>query len=192
MHLKSDKAKGVFTLTSGSEAEENMLRALVIKGNGSKFNYVGREGADCNKPLSERMLLCFMFESQRIVITANSDESEKSIRSARDAIFFGGGGLTLVDYIETDSKLSVNVCVNFCKHCRASLIELSQCEWETCEACVAKCEHTYESGLVHGGKAGQLGMGIFCIKCGRGKPEKEPSIILDYPRPITRRLRGVE
>lgn len=180
MNAKSNEAKGIIALTSATEAEETSLRALITKGKGFQLKYDGREGADCNDPLSERMSLYFKLDGQRATITATNDESEQNIRFARDAIFFGGGGLTLVDHEEADGKMQANVCIAFCKHCNAPLIEMGRCEWKTCEACVAKCEHEYEDGHVHGGEAGVLGVGKFCVKCGRGKPDETPAVIINH------------
>lgn len=174
MHAQTDDAKGIIVLTSTTETEEGLLRTLVTKEKGYQLKYYGREGADCNDPLNERMSLRFKLDEHPVAITATDDNKEQSIRSIRSAIFFGGDGLILVDYKEANGKLQVHVCIAFCKHCQSTLIDM-RCQWRTCQACATKCNHKYVVDFGHGGKAGQLDTSMFCVKCGQRKPSGRPS-----------------
>lgn len=192
MHVKYDKAEGTVNLSAATSEEESLLNRIAtdIK-KGRRLEYNGRDGADHGTPYSERMELFFKLGKDKVTLVASSDKSESVVRSIRDAIFFGGGGLHVVDvrFDVATGKKSLDMCVSHCQHCGAPLVEMGRVEWRTCEACVAKCEHHYVRGATHGGSAGQLASGLFCDKCGRGKPDDEPDVIVPHhPDPAERRL----
>lgn len=170
MNASIDTTKKIIVLTPTDAAEGNCLRALIAGGAGSSLRYKGRSGAHPNDPYNLRMLLRFELDDYHIVVMASTDDGECDIRAIRDAVYFGGGGLTLLNHEEVDGKPSAQVCVTFCKHCQAPLIDMGRCEWKTCEACVDKCEHEYQEGATHGGPAGTLAVSAYCKKCGRGNP----------------------
>lgn len=181
MQIKLGTQEGTVNLSPTTSEEEGFVNRIAneIK-NGDLLEYAGRGGAEHGTPYSERMHLFFKLDGDKIKLIASSDEDEPIIRGLRDAIYFGGGGLRMINVqINADTgKNSLDMCVEFCQHCRAPMIQMGRVEHETCEACVAKCEHVYINGFMHGGIAGQLSEGLFCEKCGRGKPDKEPNVIV--------------
>lgn len=192
MYVKFDKAEGTVNLSPATSEEEALLDRISNNiGKGGQLEYSGRDGAEHGTPYSERMELFFKLGGDKVTLVASSDEAEPVVRGIRDAIFFGGGGLHVVDIrfdVATGQK-SLDMCVNFCQHCCAPLVEMGCVEWRTCETCVAKCEHHYVRGAVHGGSAGQLASGLFCDKCGRGKPDDKPHVIVQHhPNPAERHL----
>jgi hypothetical protein len=172
MHIKTKDDEGLIILSGTNEEEEAILRALSLKEPGFILKYDGRSGAEANSPLTERILLHFSLGGQKVTIQATNNEDENHVRSMRNAIYFGSAGLNVRSHHKDGTKIHLNVCVNFCKHCKAPLVGMLESEWRVCEACVALCEHTYKQGPVHGGKAGVMSHGTFCNKCGRGDNSK--------------------
>jgi len=112
-------------------------------------------------------------------VLEGSDVADKQeVGCIRDTCFFGTGGLIYLGSIEVEGKKAIVVTGSYCKLCGAAMIGLL-CEWKVCDACSAKCSHQWERGMVHGGSAGDIGVGEYCTICGRGKPrangEPEPS-----------------
>jgi hypothetical protein len=140
---------------------------------GETLRYGGREGANPSDPLDQRMTISFHLNDRKINLTATDDVDEEPIRHARDAIYFGGGGLILLGCTESAGVPTLEFAIDRCKHCSKPIVSMFECEWKTCDACADKCGHEYERGMVHGGKAGAMGVGEFCGKCGRGKPEQK-------------------
>ena len=185
MHVEFDEKEGTVNLSSATDEEEALIDRIIIgfKKDG-KLEYDGRDGADHGAPYSERMELFFKLGGDNITLVASSDEDERVVRKIRDAIFFGGGlHAVSAQFGDTIGKKSLNMCVNFCKYCGVPLVKMTRVEWKTCEACVAKCEHHYIHGSMHGGSAGEWANGLFCDKCGRGKLDHEPN----YPDPAGER-----
>ena len=177
MYLVSDRTKQIITLSAANSAEVTFLRQFASKSRGFGLKYNSREGADPNDPRDKRMILFFFFDKAKVKLAAANDESEEIVRDMRDALFFSGGsGLFFLESREKGGTFFVDVCLSFCKHCKMPLIDMGRCEWRTCEACVAKCEHDYDRGSVHGGSAQVLSVGEFCNKCGRGKPNDEVEV----------------
>lgn len=109
----------------------------------------------------------------KLELVASDKDSLKAIGSLRDAVYFSSGGITFLDSEVVEGKKAITITVKRCQHCRANLISRHTCEWKTCDACAAKCNHNYVYGMVHGGSAGNMAMGEYCDMCGRGKPEPE-------------------
>ncbi len=180
MFMKLNERRGVVNFSPETGREVSLIDRIAtqvsMKGIQKRImlEYDGRTGADPNMPHKKRMKLFFRLGSAcRFRLIASSDKDEPVIREIRDAIFFGGHGLYVVG-VHDAAGTTLDMCVNFCKHCGAPLVRRGRVEWNTCKACVAKCKHAYTHGVVHGGVAGQLGNGVFCEKCGCGHPNKKP------------------
>ncbi len=181
MKTKYDSEKGLFSISSSDEEEKKLLNKIRRKLKPKNIlKYNGRSGANCNDPLDKRMVIHFIFENQEVSIKATADSDEDPIRWIRDALFFGSGSLKLIKCEKKDGVLWVSFCVAFCKHCDKPMIDMGRVEHGTCDDCAKKCEHTYIEGFVHGGRAGQIGVGQFCSKCGMGKPEEMPGVLIDH------------
>jgi hypothetical protein len=119
-------------------------------------------------------------DSVELILRGSTDEDKREVNCIRDTCYFGSDGLIFVGETEVDGKKSIIITAKRCKHCGAGMIRYSDCDWSTCDACAAKCEHNYVRGAVRGGGT-DIGVGMFCNKCGRGKPkaegEREKSVI---------------
>lgn len=179
MHIKICDDKSIVTLSANDLSEESLLRRIIKnKKEQDILEYDGRKGAEPADGLNKKMILTFIIsKKQKLHLSATSDESEMSIRSLRNAIFFGGQGLILLGHSYQNGTLLVNFCVSLCQHCHGPMVRLIDCESKTCRACAEKCEHNYRQGLVHDGGAVNLGLGIYCSKCGRGKPGEKPIVL---------------
>lgn len=117
----------------------------------------------------------------KLVLRGSTEEDKHEVGRIRDTCYFGSGGLIFIGETEVDGKKAIVTTAKRCKHCGAGMIRYSDCEWSTCDACAAKCEHNYVRGMIHGGGVGDMGVGEYCDKCGRGKPkaegERERSVI---------------
>lgn len=121
------------------------------------------------------------FGSTLLRLYADGDSSSE-LACIRNVLFFGGGGLSLVseEISIPDGDGSITVTGGYCKHCSAAINTFCECEWETCNACAAKCAHQYELGAVHSiSSPVGVGMGVSCIKCGRGRPKEGTDQALD-------------
>jgi hypothetical protein len=115
-----------------------------------------------------------------LILRGSAEEDKNEVGRIRDTCYFGSGSLIFIGETEVNGKKSIVTTSKRCKHCGVKMIQLVACEWNTCDACAAKCEHHYVKGAVHGGGT-DIGVGKFCDICGRGKPrpegEREKSII---------------
>lgn len=111
-------------------------------------------------------------DSVKLVLRGSTEDDKHEVNRIRDTCYFGSGGLIFIGETELDGKKSIITTAKRCKHCGAGMIRYSDCEWSTCDACAAKCEHNYVRGAIHGGGT-DIGVGEFCDKCGRGKPKAE-------------------
>jgi hypothetical protein len=102
-----------------------------------------------------------------LVLRGSTEEDKDEVGSIRDSCFFGGEPIYLGE-TEVDGKKAIVITGGRCKFCGAGLLEP---EWNTCDACAAKCEHNYIRGVIHGGGT-DIGVGEFCDICGRGKKIK--------------------
>lgn len=108
-----------------------------------------------------------------LILQGTTEEDKHEVGRIRDTCYFGSGDLIFLGETEVDGKKAIVITGLRCKHCGAGMIRYSDCEWRTCAVCAAKCEHNYVRGMIHGGSVGELGIGEFCDKCGRGKPRVE-------------------
>lgn len=104
-----------------------------------------------------------------LILRGTTKADKQVVGSIRDTCFFGSGGLIFLKTVKVDGKTSLVTTAKFCQHCGRGMIEMGRCEWKTCRACAAACEHTYKTGAVHGGGL-DIGLGEYCTKCGMGKP----------------------
>ncbi|MBI4088035.1 hypothetical protein HY418_01475 [Candidatus Kaiserbacteria bacterium] len=111
-------------------------------------------------------------DSVELVLRGSTEEDKHEVGRIRDTCYFGSGGLIFIGETEVDGKKSIITTAKRCKHCGAGMIRWSNCEWGTCDACAAKCEHNYVRGAIHGGGT-DIGVSEFCNKCGRVKPKSE-------------------
>ncbi|MBI3956359.1 MAG: hypothetical protein HY340_00005 [Candidatus Kerfeldbacteria bacterium] len=115
-----------------------------------------------------------------LVLRGSTEEDKHEVGSIRDMCYFGSGGLIFIGMTEVDGKKAIVTIGKRCQHCGAGMTRFTECEWNTCDACAAKCEHNYVRGMIHGGGT-DMGVGEYCDRCGRGKPkaegEREKSVI---------------
>ena len=111
-------------------------------------------------------------DSVELVLRGSTEEDKHEVGRIRDMCFFGSSGLIFICETEVDGKRSIVTTGLRCKHCGAGMIRYNDCEWKTCDACAAKCEHNYVRSMIHGGGL-DIGIGEACNKCGRGKPKTE-------------------
>jgi hypothetical protein len=107
----------------------------------------------------------------KLELRGSTENDQREVRLIRDVCYFGSGGLILVGSYDLDGKRVVVTTAKRCKLCRAGMIDFGSCEWGVCGTCAGKCELHYVLGVVHGGSAGNIGMGEFCEICGRSKSE---------------------
>lgn len=191
MKVISNQKAGTLTLVPTAKAEKKVVGQIIkVSKPGDLLDYDGRR---TDPETGRTVMLTFHANAERkqvkvqqgnltiishefvggvkLELTASDQQSLDAIRSLRNAVYFGSGGIIFLDSEMVDGKQAVTVTVQQCKHCKANLISRHACEWSTCDACAAKCDHKYIYGAVHGGSAGDIAMGEYCEKCGRGKPE---------------------
>ena len=192
MKIIVDEKKGTFTIVPMTEAEETKISAVLsVLTPDQVLDYQGRSrdpentkyvqahfhiGGAKKKVRETKGNITFIGSKMEggieLTLQGTSDDDKNEVGGIRDVCFFGAAGLIFIESTEVDGKKSMVVTAKKCKHCGANMISLSSCEWSTCSACAEKCEHVYVEGMVHGGGL-DIGVGLFCEKCGRGKP-KEP------------------
>jgi hypothetical protein len=188
--VRNDEA-ATWTFFSTNPAEEEIVRGIAtlepktkLSQLGSKsdedgrprINYFGYHGKHVPKVEKTGNITVHqtVYEGGvKFTLEGTSADDKRQGGSIRDVSFFGSSGLVFLGTTEVDGKLGVILTAMFCTKCSAPMISLSAVEWRICNACAAKCEHRYVRGIVHGGKAGNMGMGEYCEICGRGKPEPE-------------------
>ena len=111
-------------------------------------------------------------DSVELVLRGTTEKDKHEVNRIRDICYFGSSGLIFLGETKVDGKKAIITTAKRCKHCGAGMIRYSDCEWGTCDACAAKCEHNYVRDAIHGGGT-NIGVGEFCDKCGRGKPKVE-------------------
>jgi hypothetical protein len=189
--IRNDEA-AYFTFAPTNEEEVAVLQSVIALAKPEdRMKYGGRSGGDDGEPFMISLHVGSQTEEVRgvegrvtsishkqvggvelkLLGTTETDDTE--VRRIRDAIYFGAGGATFLGSCEVDGKTAIMVTLTHCKLCNAPVIDRASCEWKICKACAMKCEHQYERGAVHGGSAGDIGVGEFCGICGRAKPEPE-------------------
>lgn len=108
----------------------------------------------------------------KLTLRGSTKADKYEVRRIRDLCYVGrGGGLVFLGSTLVKNQKAIMVIGSHCKQCKTNMITSGECEWGVCDACAKKCKHTFTSGMVHGGKAGAVGRGEFCTKCGRGNPD---------------------
>lgn len=107
-----------------------------------------------------------------LMLRGSTEDDKYEVNGIRNACYLGSGKPIFLGETTVDGRKAITVTMGRCKHCGAGMINSSACEWGTCDACVAKCEHSYVRGFIHGGGT-DIGVGEYCNKCGRGKPRAE-------------------
>jgi hypothetical protein len=186
MQIIRNKEVANFIFVPTEEKETEVLNQIIaIAKPDDKMTYGGRNGGDGDKPFVVYLHLGSHTEENmtihrdeevggvKLELRGSGEDSDNEVRLIRDVCFFGSGGLIFLGTCEVDGKTAIIVTASKCKLCGGPMISMASCEWRTCDACASKCEHDYVSGMVHGGNVGNMGIGEFCDKCGRGKPEPE-------------------
>lgn len=200
MRIIRDNQKATLMFVPVEVAEEQILThiAAILKPE-DKLSYSGRERDSdderfCTVRLhaggrkevrsenSGNLTMCrtVHVDSVELILKGTTEEDKNEVSSIRNMCYFGSSGLIFIGEVEMDGKKAIVTTGLRCKHCGAGMIQYSDCEWKTCDACAAKCEHNYVHGAIHGGGT-DIGVGEFCNKCGRCKPklegEQEKSVI---------------
>ena len=200
MKIISDKQLATLTLVPVEADEEQVIASIVAMlksedklsyggrgrdGDDDKFCTVhlhagGREEERSETSGNVTVNRTVHVDSVELVLRGSTEEDKHEVGRIRDMCYFGSGGLILIGETEVDGKKAIVATGKRCKHCGVGMIRYFDCEWRTCDACAAKCEHNYVRGMIHGGGT-DMGVGEFCDKCGRGKPraegEREKSVI---------------
>lgn len=172
MHVIRNNEMGTLTLcpTEPTEREVVEFIANTVKV-GEKLNYNGRQTED-DGSCTIHLRIGEKESSRRLTVRGTSADDKKSVGAIRDMCFFGSGGLVYLGKVEVEGTPALVFTGLYCKVCGGAMIGTLTCEWATCNMCAEKCKHNYIRGAVHGGDAGDLGMGYFCDICGRGKPKE--------------------
>lgn len=177
MRIMRDTAAGTVTfLPSTSTEREALERVSTTVPVGGRINYRGyeervREDLELQFQIGDRA-----HASIDLFVRGSAEDDRRAVGALRDALFCGSGELISLGVAEVDGATGhVFTCMR-CKHCDHPMITRVACEWGTCDACAVKCDHAYEHGIIHGGGI-DVGVGSFCKRCGRSKPE-EPDLPL--------------
>lgn len=109
-----------------------------------------------------------------ITLVGETEKDKFGIQDLRNAFFNSGGP----HFMEAAGD-GVRIYGRRCKVCGATVIEMHSCEWQTCDACAAKCKHEVEKGFTHS-NVKELDVGHYCVKCGRGQPSPESVHYTDH------------
>jgi hypothetical protein len=108
----------------------------------------------------------------KLELIGTSEKDRHEVGQISDLCFYGSGGLILLNTIRVDDKTGLALTGSLCKICQHPMIEPAECEWGICNRDAAKCNHDWIRGPIHGGGL-DIGIGFYCQKCGRVKPETE-------------------
>lgn len=199
MRITRDKVGGFWTIAALDSGEDAILRPLVaaLQKPGTSFLYGGRKdqpdgfvqvvvnagGTAVRKTETEGNGTC-TFDAidggLTVTLAGTSEDDKHDLFALRDCMFWGSMPLMFMDGSLEGPLVSFRIPGKKCKLCGTLMVCRGRCEWNTCEACVTKCQHEYEHGIISGGGT-DIGMGEFCKHCGVGKPraegEREPSQI---------------
>lgn len=140
----------------------------------TRLTYRGR-GVE-GKGDDRRTILKFNIGGYDFQLIGSSPEDDEKIRELRRMLFGGPGGcLYFLGMKEIDNELVPAIAAAFCSACGRPMIGYGAV-WGICDDCAGLCTHDWVEGLVvvyHYHLRMSTGMGIFCAKCGRAKPDKE-------------------
>jgi len=170
MKIIRDKQLATLTFVPVKPDEEQVIASItaMLKPE-DKLSYGGCQQDEAGR---NRIVHLHAVGGIELVLQGSTEEDKQQVGSIRDTCYFGSGGLIFIGETEVDGKKSIITIAKRCKYCNAGMIRYSDCEWNTCDVCAAKCEHNYVLGAIHGGGT-DIGAGEFCDKCGRGKPQAD-------------------
>ncbi len=114
----------------------------------------------------------------KLTLRGSTKADKYEVRRIRDLCYVGrGGGLVFLGSTLVEKQKAIVVIGSHCERCKANMITRGECERGVCDACAKKCKHTFTTGLVHGGKAGAMGLGEYCTRCGRGNPDAKTKTV---------------
>ncbi len=190
--IRNNKA-ATFTLVPVDKSECDVFGQLIPKlKKGDEFTYGGREddGEYCKVRLNFGSKMVEKVETAGgmtvqsgveeggicLVVNGSTKNDKLEVGGLRNSCYFGSCSPIFLKTTKVNGVKSLVITLKLCKHCKAPMIRMSACEWSTCDACAKKCKHNYTKGMVHGAGVGDMGVGEYCTKCGRGKPltGKEP------------------
>ncbi|GEM_PF-1641736 len=188
MRIIRDKKLATLTFVPVEVGEAEVISAIaaLLKPE-DKLDYDGRTGGDDGKPFAIFLQAGAVKEEKndgfltrqvyvggvKLTLCGSTNDDERVVRSIRDTCYFGSGGLIFLGETEVDGTKTITTTAKRCKLCGGNMIGMGECEWKTCDTCRDTCEHHYIHGMIHGGDVGDMGMGEYCGKCGRGKPKAE-------------------
>jgi hypothetical protein len=73
-----------------------------------------------------------------LVLRGTTEEDKREVVQIRNMCFWGSGGLIFIRETRIDCKKAIVTTGKYCKHCGAGMINLTECEWNTCDACSEK------------------------------------------------------
>lgn len=192
MRIVRDDQLATWTLCpSDSEEEESVRRALALLSPGARLTYAGRArdprdpevcvvklhvGGRREKEIPTEECITIAEEvsvgGMPFNLQGETPQDQEEIWHIRNTCYFGAGGLIFLGTIEVSRRPCLICTAMYCQRCGAAMIDSLACEWSTCSACAAVCDHAYVQGRLHSNGV-DIGMGEFCQICGRSKP-KEP------------------
>lgn len=170
MRIVIDDERTVCTLIPGDSTEDAAwVEVLTDLAPETKLDYDG-----CRRSGDDRTLQAIMVTigGRKLILSPTSEADRRPLGILRDTCYYGSGGLLFFGTTEVVGTRAFQCTGSRCKHCAAPMLDFGRCEWGMCSGCASRCAHTYERGVVHGGKH-QFGMGEFCSECGQGKPRPE-------------------
>ncbi len=187
MKIIRDNKAATFTLVPVDKSERAVFGHLIPKlKNGDTFTYGGREddGEYCKVRLHFGSKMVEKVERVGgitvhrgveeggicLVLNGSTKKDKLEVGGMRNSCYFGACSPIFLKTTKVSGVKSLVITLKLCKHCKAPMISMHACEWSTCNACAEKCQHTYKKGMVHGAGVGDMAVGEFCTKCGRGKP----------------------
>lgn len=190
MRVIRDEAAATIKLVPIEEGEGKLL-ALIAETlqPGSKIHYRGRKTEADEKYCSVLLNAGGIGERQvrkhgngtltelvlvggvDLELKGSTEDDKREISRIRDMCFFGTSGMFFLGEVDYEGTKALLFTGSLCQLCGAQMIKRSACEWRTCDACAAKCEHNHVKGAIHGGV--DIGVGEYCSLCGRGKPKHE-------------------
>jgi hypothetical protein len=190
MKIIRDEQAATWTLVPVEASEEQVITDIIAilkpedrifydgrdqDGDDDKFSviylYAGARKEKQDKTVNKNIIntRSIYIGGVKLILRGSTKKDKYEVNGIRNTCYFGSGGLIFLGGTEVDGKKAVITTAKRCKHCGAGMIDLVSCEWSTCDACAAKCEHNYDYGFVHG-RGREIGMDDFCDKCGRVKP----------------------
>lgn len=173
MKVIRDIAAGTVTFLPSTNIERGALEWIASTTPiSARFKYLGYD-----EPVHNDLELRFRFGDRtgsfHLDVRGDAEDDRKTVGALRDVLFYGSGELIFLGAPSYDGIRGALLTAGYCKHCSATMIDRVSCEWDTCDACAARCAHEYERGAVHGGHA-LVEINEYCVRCGRVQPSDQP------------------